>query len=157
MSRDDNGWITPSAMAAGLETVLDGMTTAQLLSVPGVTELLLEELNNDVISMLTLMIEHDDEWDKLYVGSEDDGCYVQVDELPHGCGYQLTVTVDSATGSFVEDIVSFEYGHKTRADAQRRGLHAALEWCSVNDVEPNLTDECKTLLGYDTDDTESSS
>ena len=108
----------------------------------------METTTKRAMEMLDGMIEYDDE-DRLYVGSEDDGCYVQVDELPHGCGFQLTVTVDSETGSFVEDIMTFDYGHKTRADAQRVGLRAALEWCSNNSVEPNLTDEARALLGLE--------
>jgi hypothetical protein len=48
----DYDWVTDDMFDGALESIVDGMSAAEILRITGVYEVLREELNNDVLSVL---------------------------------------------------------------------------------------------------------
>lgn len=48
----DYSWITSEMFENKLTTLVEGMSTAELMTTPGISEILREELNNDIIIAL---------------------------------------------------------------------------------------------------------
>ena len=67
-----------------------------------------------------------------WVGDEEDGCHVYIDEM--GEGFSVEVVVDSETGHFVDTIATFT--SPTYEAAKREGFSCAGDWCSANGVSP---------------------
>jgi len=66
-----------------------------------------------------------------YIGDEEDGCYVRVTEC--NSRFWLTVTVDSNTGHFVDDLLTDEEC-SSLGQAQLWGRTVAIDWCLTNGV-----------------------
>ena len=49
---EDYSWVTDEMFEKELEEIVAGMSAAEILGVPGVHEILREELNNDVLERL---------------------------------------------------------------------------------------------------------
>jgi hypothetical protein len=72
-----------------------------------------------------------------WVGDEQDGCYVYVEEVAsgeHKPGWYTTVVVDSETGSFVDNLCSDQGPFETRDEALESGMCVACDWCLTNAV-----------------------
>lgn len=73
----------------------------------------------------------------VYIGGDDDGCYVAIAE--GGDGWYTSVVVDSDTGGFVEPMITDDGPFPTDGDAMQRGIDLALEWCFDNAVDTSCT------------------
>lgn len=72
-------WVTREAFDAKLAEFVDKMSTAELLSIPGMYEILCEELNNDVLTALEDEREHD-YWSNAQGWVDRDSCDVFTSE-----------------------------------------------------------------------------
>jgi hypothetical protein len=61
MATHDWGWLTDEMFRAKLEEIVNEMGTTAVLAVPGVYEILAEELNNTVLEELRMERSNDDE------------------------------------------------------------------------------------------------